>query len=94
MKCSRSEVLHYIADHYGKQAQAMQTIQELGELIIELSKLDTKRCDLNHLAEEIADAEIMLMQMKYLCNLNELTDTYKDMKISRQLERIFEEKSE
>lgn len=77
-----------IADRYGKDNQRMQTIQELGELVVELSRIGTKREDAFALAEEIADVEIMLEQMKYMFGLDETCMLRREFKIKRQLERI------
>ncbi len=52
---------------WGEEAQVMQTIQELAELIKELSDLKREgRTNEIKLAEEIVDCEMMINQMKYL----------------------------
>jgi hypothetical protein len=54
-------------DTWGEDAQIMQTIQELAELIKELTDLKREgRTDAVKLAEEIIDCEMMINQMKYL----------------------------
>lgn len=84
-----NEDLKYIADHYGLEGQTEKCKEELNELIEALGgSSDT------HLAEEIADVEIMISQIKYLRNIpDEQVDVIKQYKISRQLTRIAKEQS-
>jgi len=73
-----------IADHYGLEHQQGKCEEELNELIEALGS----NCD-THLAEEIADVEIMISQIKYLRNIpDEQVDVIKQHKIQRQLGRI------
>lgn len=76
--------LKYIADHYGLEHQLGKCKEELNELIEALgSSSDT------HLAEEIADVEIMISQIKYLRDIpTKRVDFVKKYKIQRQLQRI------
>lgn len=78
-----------IANHYGLKHQLVKCKEELNELIEALGgSSDT------HLAEEIADVEIMISQIKYLRNIpDEQVDVIKQYKISRQLTRIAKEQS-
>ena len=46
-----------IFNHYGKQAQERQLIQELGELIVAITK-----GDLENIIEEMADVQVMIDQ--------------------------------
>ena len=85
-----NEDLKYIADHYGKEHQLEKCKEELNELIEALGS----NCDI-HLAEEIADVEIMISQIKYLRNIpDEQVDVIKKYKIQRQLRRIENEGGE
>lgn len=79
-----NEDLKYIADHYGLEGQTEKCKEELNELIEALDgSSDT------HLAEEIADVEIMISQIKYLRDIpDEQVDVIKKYKIQRQLRRI------
>lgn len=79
-----NEDLKYIADHYGLKHQLEKCKEELNELIEALGS----NCDI-HLAEEIADVEIMILQIKYLRNIpDEQVDVIMQYKIQRQLRRI------
>lgn len=81
--------LKFIANHYGLKHQLGKCKEELGELIEALGgSSDT------HLAEEIADVEIMISQIKYLRNIpTKRVDFVKKYKIQRQLSRIAKENS-
>lgn len=53
-------------DHFGETAQIQKAIEEMAELIVELSHFLCFRGDLDKVVEEVADAQIMLEQMKIL----------------------------
>ena len=75
--------LREIAKHYGLESQKIKTCEECAELIQALLKDDK-----DHIAEEMADVEIMLEQLKYLYqNYCEVTRWTVD-KLKRQLERM------
>ena len=85
-----NEDLKYIADYYGLEGQTKKCKEELNELIEALGG----NCDI-HLAEEIADVEIMISQIKYLRNIpDEQVDVIMQYKIQRQLRRIENEGGE
>ena len=77
-----------IFNHYGIRVQKKQLIQELGELIVALTK-----SDLENIIEEMADVQVMLDQFK-LSNkeLDERIQKTKYEKVKRQLQRINEER--
>lgn len=69
----------------GKWGQKMQTIvaiEEMSEVQKEICK--ALRGDLNreHLAEEIADATIMLEQLRQMFNINDSVESWMDYKIA------------
>ena len=94
-------MLHYaqanlILDHYGIEHQKAKTIEELAELIVAIQKnllLDTDSLS-REVLEEIADVQIMILQL--LSYANEFSKVYEimDQKIERQLNRIKEELAE
>lgn len=61
-----SAVLRRALDTYGSWAQVMMVFEEMSELQKELCKYLRGRGSFEHIAEEIADVEIMLEQMKLL----------------------------
>ena len=76
-----------IAVHYGKNPQRIKLCEECAELIQAAIKGDEK-----HIAEEIADVEIMIEQMKMLYGLDGIVEEFKKIKIARQLARMKEER--
>ena len=82
-----NEDLKYIADHYGLEHQLGKCEEELNELIEAIDSRDEES-----VKEEIADAEIMINQVKYLMCAERLVELYKDYKTQRQLTRIAKER--
>lgn len=93
------EIIHRIADHYGMK-QIGQATEELAELIVALhhyervynSGLDAStRQAYMHVAEEIADVEIMLEQIKHIMNIPEpMIECWKQYKLRRAFEGLEE----
>lgn len=87
-----------IANHYGVQKQCIQSMEECGELIQAIAKVqrssgqdDIIRAK-NHLYEEIADVNIMIEQLKYLLQLSGIRiNNEMNNKLDRQIERIEKE---
>lgn len=63
---SDAEVLQRALDTYGPRAQVVMVFEEMSELQKELCKCLRGCGSFEHIAEEIADVEIMLEQMKML----------------------------
>lgn len=94
-------LIHFIADHYGKMSQLRMTQEEAAELIQAINKLirhlQTGNKDegkyLIALAEEVADVEIMLAQVNYLMGpgFKKLVENFEIEKTDRQFQRIFDE---
>lgn len=79
-----------IADFYGTGPQLDMLQEECAELIQAISKYKRgKKSGLEHIAEEICDVELLIVQAMYLLNIT-YTDvnTIKDEKISRTLNII------
>lgn len=72
-----------IADYYGLESQKVKCKEELNELIEAIESGSR-----GHTAEEIADVEIMLEQIKYLQDFEATVNRVKAFKIQRQLGRI------
>ena len=94
--CNHTEVADYlknnenefkkIIEKYGNYNQKLKIIEELAELIKEITK-DLQECDnWDEIVEEIADIEIMLEQSKILYGINnQILDKIKKEKIARAL---------
>lgn len=94
-----NEAIRKIADHYGLNAQLNVATEELAELIQAIARF--RRVDerdmlelarrKNLVAEEIADVEVMLAQIKYLMKIDERVEAVAKYEIERQLKRMKKE---
>ena len=73
---------------YGKQSQIVLAMEEMSELTKELSKNLRGRNNTAALAEEIADVEIMLEQLKTIYRNRALVDRVRAKKLIRLSDRI------
>ena len=67
----------------GDMVQMTKAVEELGECIQAISKVMLGGEDFDHLAEEVADATIMLEQMRLMFNINDRVCEYMDAKVMR-----------
>ena len=73
-----------IFDYYGIDSQKNQLIQELGELIVAITK-----DNLENIIEEMADVQVMLDQFRLSKpDWRSQIDSIKQAKVRRQIERI------
>jgi hypothetical protein len=75
--------------HYGEENQLVVALEELSECQKEICKFLRGFGNAGHLAEEIADAAIMLEQVRLIYGLNNLVCQKMDEKIKRLEERVF-----
>ena len=73
---------------YGEERQCIVEIEELSECAKELCKVLRGKENLEHLAEEIADATICLEQMRLFFSINDKVCEYMDEKVQRLDERL------
>ena len=73
---------------YGEHAQMVVALEELSECQKEICKFLRGIGNDENLAEEIADATIMLEQMRYFLGLNEMVCEKMDQKIMRLDDRL------
>ena len=73
---------------YGKQSQLVMAMEEMSELTKELSKNLRGADNSKALAEEIADVEIMLEQLKVIFRNRALVDRIRANKLVRLSDRI------
>lgn len=73
---------------YGDRMQMIVAVEELAELQKEICKILRGGENFPHLAEEIADATIMLEQLRIMFNMNEQVCNYMDKKVRRLEERL------
>ena len=97
------ERIKKIAEHYGFEAQADKSIEEMAELIVAIKHIDAEahphlseseaRQNFLNFLEELADVKIMVSQAEYILE-NENPSAFEqykrniDLKLDRQLERI------
>lgn len=89
------EKIKRIAEHYGYSKQKMIAIEELSELTKAICKLERADVDkpeyverFKDVLEEIADVEIMIIQLIHLMNCDEKVEQIISEKVERQLERM------
>ena len=85
---NKKEICKQALDVYGKEAQICMVFEEMAELQKELCKSLRGKENRVEIAEEIADVEIMLEQMKILFNIDEEVEEMKECKIKRLAERL------
>lgn len=73
---------------YGDRVQMIVAVEELAECQKEICKILRGGENFPHLAEEIADATIMLEQVRLMFNINDQVSDYMDAKIRRLDERL------
>lgn len=96
MEDNQKELCHQIAAYYGLTHQSLKAVEEMSELSVELMKMvNGEGGDLDRVFEEIADASIMLQQLRLLLDPYQYTiDAIIERKIRRQLARIDAEERE
>lgn len=89
----RESKLRTIANHYGYDHQLNKLVEEIGEVLIEISKYNATKNEVDFicLEQELADVEVLIMQLKMLGDTEHIERTI-DYKIQRQIERIEKEK--
>ena len=73
---------------YGKESQLRMCIEEMAELQKEICKYLRGSNNLAHVAEETADVEIMITQLKMMLNINLEVLDIKAKKLERLEDRI------
>lgn len=86
------EIYKSAIEKYGANHQMMMAIEEMAELTKELCKNMRGRKNKEQIAEEIADVQIMLEQMKILFDCETAVCFYQDEKLQRLQKRIENEK--
>lgn len=81
-----------IADHYGTKHQALQAIQEMAELIKELTdNINDGEDNLEEIENETADVLVMALQLIHLYKMDNIVKIMLK-KIKRQKKRMKKEK--
>ena len=86
----RKQVYEKALAKFGCKMQATVAIEEMSEVIKEITKALRGELNREHLAEEIADATIMLEQLRQMFNINDSVNSWMDYKVAalkRKVER-------
>ena len=84
----RAEVYAEALSTFGTGMQLIVALEELSEAQKEICKVLRGECDLAHLAEEVADATIVLEQVRQIFGINDAVCTNMDAKILRLQKNI------
>lgn len=97
MDRSDKAILRNAVDFYGSSVQELKAIEELGELIRAIAKART--CDdeerdtaFENLAEEMADVEIMMEQLKIIHDNRDKINIWRSIKLGRLRVRMAKDK--
>ena len=84
--------LMMIADFYGFDSQMQKLSEELEELNDEVVNLkdEISNSEAVHLASEIADVKILIAQLEYLFEIEDLVEIAIDYKVNRQVKSIIQ----
>lgn len=88
-----NDICRAALDTYGAEAQIMMVFEEMAELQKELCKNTRGSRNTVDIAEEIADVEIMLAQMKLLFDIVKETEDWKAVKLARLKRRLEDARS-
>lgn len=84
----RAEIYDAARQKFGDDAQLILAMEELSELQKEICKRFRGKDNEFQLADEIADATIMLEQLRRIPGLNELVCKRMDIKVMRLADRV------
>lgn len=83
-----NEIYRLALDRYGIGAQCVVAIEELSELQKEICKQIRGSGDLNALAEEVADAKIMIEQVIKMFGIKDEAEEWRKRKLERLERRL------
>ena len=90
-----NDVCREAIDTYGSTHQITVAIEEMAELQKELCKFNRDEYfNIEAIAEEIADVEIVLREIKHIFQIDDLIKEQTDFKIDRLQQRILAKKAE
>ena len=89
---SGDKICRAALEAFGERAQMTMAIEEMSELAKELCKRCRGRDNVEAIAEEVADVEIMLQQLVMLFDCAGQVETFRRYKLERLAERIEEVK--
>lgn len=84
---NKEDIYRQALEKWGADLQIVMVFEEMAELQKELSKNMRGKLNIYNIAEEIADVEIMLEQMKLLFSIENDVEEWKKAKIERLAKR-------
>ena len=78
---------------FGREHQLMKTVEELGELSSALCRHMENEGSRLHVAEEMADVEIMLEQLKMMLHNEDMVASFRRLKLNRLAARVEQKKT-
>lgn len=90
----RVSVYRKALEHYGKEQQSVIALEELSEAQKEICKFLRGEGDIDHLAEEVADAFIMLEQVARMHGITAKVEKEMARKINRLVKRILSDRGD
>ena len=85
---NKNELYAKAKDTYGLEAQLIVAIEECSELQKELTKYLRGKGSRKNIAEEVADVEIMIEQIRYFFDLGISVEMVKKIKLERLEKRV------
>lgn len=85
---SENDVLSAAIAKWGDQAQVMMVFEEMSELQKELCKNWRGKDNAEEIADEVADVEIMLAQLKMIYGIEDKVQKHREYKIARLARRL------
>lgn len=86
----QEKVLRAAIETFGPDAQMKMLLEEMSELQKEICKHWRGYNNIPHIAEEVADVEIMLEQVKMIYNIAEDVEKMKEFKVKRLWWRLYD----
>ena len=84
----RQRVYEAALNKWGEKLQATVAIEEMAEVQKEITKMLRGKLDREHMAEEIADARIMLEKMCQMLNINDSVESWMDYKVAELKRKV------
>lgn len=88
VKIDERKIYRQALEKYGAESQMFMMFEEMAELQKEICKYKRGKINFHRIAEEIADVEIMIEQMKLLFGIKEVVERHKQLKLERLEERL------
>lgn len=87
-KMNEAEIFAHAIAKWGAQAQVMMVYEEMAELQKELCKNWRGKDNIEQIADEVADVEIMLDQLKMIYEIENKVREHRAFKVARLRQRL------